>query len=326
MLKDILSNFGFRKTLIANSVLAAIISFSACTNTDDDIYVNGNDYWNEQNPSGDTYSIEGNYGSGLKTAWSRKLENTHTTKLSYTPGVWNAYYTTDIRENSSRGDIIFDIYGGNTTKYIVGVDQQRSGTSSDAYDREHTFPKSWWNSNTLDADYNNRTYMYTDIYHVLPCDHDLNTTRFNYAYGEPTNLTFESESGCKLGTAFYSGSGTITVFEPRDEVKGDLARVYFYMASRYERENLSQWGTSGSSMLTYTAYPFYKTWVIDMLLKWHREDPVSEREKSRNSAVQKIQGNRNPFVDYPELAEYIWGDKKADKFYYKDTEAGTEIK
>ena len=306
-------------------LFASLISFSftGCTNTEADDLIVGGDLDVDSKPSGDTSSLEGNYGSGLKTAWSYKLEKTHTTKLKYTPGVWNAYYNTDIREKSSKGDIIFDIYGGNTTSYIVGVDQQKSGNTSGKYDREHTFPKSWWNSSSVDSN-SSWTYMYTDIYHVLPCDHDLNSIRLNYPYGEPSKVSFTSESGCKLGTQYVSQVGTLTVFEPRDEVKGDLARIYFYFATRYEREALSTWGTSGKNILTYTAYPFYKQWTIDLLLKWHRQDPVSKREQDRNDAVSDEQGNRNPFVDYPELVEHIWGDKKNENFYFKKTVTGVE--
>ena len=118
--------------------------------------------------------------------------------------------------------------------------------------------------------------------------------------------------------------GSLIVFEPRVEVKGALARIYSYFATRYERENLTSWGSKGSSAFTYTSYPFLTDWTLDLLLKWHRNDPVDERELDRNDAVAKIQGNRNPFVDYPELAEYIWGTQKEQKFYYKDTALGQE--
>ena len=65
---------------------------------------------------------------------------------------------------------------------------------------------------------------------------------------------------------------------------------------------------------------------MEMLIKWHKNDPVSEKERKRNEANNAIQKNRNPFIDYPELVDHIWGDKKTVKFYYKDTAAGVEIK
>ncbi len=324
MLKKI---FGIKDKIsfacLNRSLFAVLFVFSifACTNTEeDDFWDIDKDSVDKEHSSGDTYSIEGNYGSSLKTAWSRVLESTHV-RQSYTPGVWNAYYTTDIRDDG----YVDDLYGGSTTKYIVGVDQQRSGTSSGKYDREHSFPKSWWNSSIRDSN-NSWTYMYTDLFHVYPCDHDLNSTRSNYPYGEPTTVSYTSKSGCKLGTRFEKGLGTITVFEPFDEIKGDIARTYFYMAMRYDREDFSLWGTSGGKMLTLSAYPFYRDWAIELLMKWHNQDPVSEREIKRNNEVAKIQKNRNPFIDYPELVDYIWGDKVSTPFYFKNTAAGAEIK
>ena len=98
------------------------------------------------------------------------------------------------------------------------------------------------------------------------------------------------------------------------------------MAMRYDREDFSLWGTSGGKMLTLSAYPFYRDWAIELLMKWHNQDPVSEREIKRNNEVAKIQKNRNPFIDYPELVDYIWGDKVSTPFYFKNTAAGAEIK
>ncbi len=92
------------------------------------------------------------------------------------------------------------------------------------------------------------------------------------------------------------------VFEPADEYKGDFARTYFYVVTAYQ--NLS-W--KYTYMVADGDYPSLQPWAIEMLLKWHRDDPVSEKELKRNEVVYSIQTNRNPFIDYPELAEYIWG-------------------
>ena len=171
--------------------------------------------------------------------------------------------------------------------------------------------------------------MYTDLYHVLPCDYEANEARWNYPYGEVKTENW-SNGYCKRGTMTVSGFNGV-VFEPNDEIKGDIARIYFYMATRYEHESMSIWGNAGSNALLYNKYPFYKTWLVNILLKWHENDPVSEREIKRNNAVEKLQGNRNPFVDYPELVEYIWGGTTADKdktdkkFFYINTAAGKEI-
>lgn len=109
----------------------------------------------------------------------------------------------------------------------------------------------------------------------------------------------------KLGTSTFAGySGK--VFEPVDEYKGDFARTYFYMAACYN-DRISSWN---SDMLAHNNYPVFSSWAVNLLLKWHRQDPVSEKERKRNDAVYAHQRNRNPFIDHPEMAEYIWGNKK----------------
>lgn len=263
----------------------------------------------------DADALEGNYGASLKTAWSKQLKTLHKYQ-TYTPGLWNAYYTTDVRPDG----FVDDIYGGPTTKYVHGRDQQVSGGSSGKYEREHSFPKSWWSSPSSD-----KSDMYTDLYHVLPCDRDGNAARSNHPFGEVASNENWNNGYCKRGTMTAAGFGSFTVFEPNDEIKGDLARVYFYFAMRYERETLNSWGSSGGKMLSLTPYPFFNSWALNLLMKWHEQDPVSIRERIRNDEVGAIQNNRNPFVDYPELVEYIWGDKKHDKFYFEDTALGKEI-
>lgn len=111
----------------------------------------------------------------------------------------------------------------------------------------------------------------------------------------------------KIGPANYPDySGN--VFEPADQYKGDFARTYFYMATAYEHyKNL--WDiTKPENMMENNTYPVFKTWAISLLLQWSRQDPVSQKERIRNEKVYSIQRNRNPFIDYPELAEYIWGN------------------
>lgn len=102
------------------------------------------------------------------------------------------------------------------------------------------------------------------------------------------------------------------VFEPNDEYKGDFARIYFYMATCYE-DKIAGWK---SDMLGGNKYPAYKNWVVSMLLKWAKEDPVSQKEIDRNNAVYECQKNRNPYVDYPGLEQYVWGDKQSVAFSY----------
>ena len=112
----------------------------------------------------------------------------------------------------------------------------------------------------------------------------------------------------KLGKSTYNGYSA-KVFEPDDEYKGDFARIYFYMVTCY-KSDVSNW--PGSDQLDYSdnGYKAFSDWSLQLLMEWHRADPVSPKEISRNNAVYDKQGNRNPYVDHPELAEYIWGTKQ----------------
>lgn len=172
------------------------------------------------------------------------------------------------------------------------------------YNREHMLPQSWWgNVNTK--------RMRTDLHHVIPTDAATNTQRSNNPYGEVSGTpTWSNAAGSKSGYGTYS----TTVFEPADEYKGDIARVYFYMLTCYSDEDFTvNW--KGQKVFTYTNGQAGLTAAAKALfLKWHRNDPVSEKEINRNNGVERKQHNRNPYVDMPELIEYIWG-KKSSKTY-----------
>ena len=176
--------------------------------------------------------------------------------------------------------------------------------------------------------------MYTDLHHLFPTDRAVNEMRGDNPYGEVgATVTKQSAGGfSKFGVSVDSlGYSTVSgdngnVFEPNDEYKGDLARVYFYMATRYESyknekgetRTPKKWDRGNKSMLNGTVYPFFKDWALKMLLRWAANDPVSEKELNRNEAIYGIQGNRNPFVDYPGLEQYIWGNKMDDAFSYNN--------
>lgn len=236
----------------------------------------------------------GQKGYALKTALSA-IVGPHTDR-GYS-AVWTAYYTTDKRPDGT----VWDIYS-NATRYRFGTDQ--AGTYSkegDKYNREHSFPKSWFNDGKP---------MYNDVHHLYPSDGYVNGRRGNYPFGEVGSASYTSNNGfCKLGsckTPGYSG----TVFEPNDEFKGDLARTYFYMATAYE-DKIAGWS---SPMLSNNKNSAYKDWALQMLLRWAANDPVSQKEIDRNNAIEKFQGNRNPFIDFPGLEQYIWGNKKEVAF------------
>jgi hypothetical protein len=132
------------------------------------------------------------------------------------------------------------------------------------------------------------------------------------------NATYHSNGDyCRLGsckTAGYSG----TVFEPGDDIKGDLARIYFYMATCYE----SQAPSWGHSVFTGSTYQPFAQWTYDMLIRWAKQDPIDDVEIARNNAVYETQQNRNPFVDYPGLEDYIWGDMTDVAFSYDNYAGG----
>jgi endonuclease I len=212
--------------------------------------------------------------------------------------VWTCFEMTDKRPNNSVWDIYSDIEGSAPPYiYHFGVDQcGSSGGASveDAcYDREHSWPKSWFGGEVYP--------MYSDLFILYPADSYVNGRRSNYPYGPVAHPLWTSKNGSKLGSCAWTGySGK--VFEPIDEFKGDLARTYFYISVRYYQDD-PDW--PGSAM---TIGSQLKTWALAMMLQWNSIDPVSQKETDRNNAVYHIQGNRNPFIDHPEYAGVIWSN------------------
>ena len=257
-------------------------------------------------PAGYYSSCEGKKGAALLSALCSKISS-HT-NVGY-DGLWNVYKTSDVRPNGK----VWDMYS--TKEWIVG--QAHCGNYKlvgDCINREHSMPKSWFSQ---------KSPMVSDAYHIYPTDGKVNGQRSNYPYGECANGTTLPSNGSvkalgRLGKSTFSGySGT--VFEPDDEYKGDFARTYFYMAACYN-DKIKGWS---SDMLAGNTYPAFKQWAIDLLLKWHREDPVSTKETTRNEAVYAFQHNRNPFIDHPELAEHIWGNSTDTGWRSDVTPAGT---
>ncbi len=221
--------------------------------------------------------------------------NEHT-KLKYND-LWDAYLRTDADADSN----IIDMY--NNCPFKFKRDQHSTGSSGNKendclkYNREHSFPKSWFHESK------EGTPMYTDLFHLYPVSGYVNTRRNNHPFGEVEKPEQTFTGGSKLGNCTFPGY-TGTAFEPIDEYKGDLARSYFYMATCYH----DRFATWESDMLAGNDTDDFSDWAKELLLKWHRQDPVSEKETRRNDSVFVLQGNRNPFIDYPELVEKIWGD------------------
>ena len=209
--------------------------------------------------------------------------------------LWGAFEDTDKKSNGKVWDIYSDVPGG-TPPYQFTFYSDQCGNYSqegDCYNREHSFPRSWFGGDEYP--------MYSDLFHVYPTDGYVNGKRGSYSYGEVGNPSWTSLNGSKRGDNTYPGYNG-TVFEPIDAYKGDLARTYFYMATRYLGED-NDW--PGSPMVN-GAQP--KEWALNMLREWHIDDPISQKEGERNNAIYEIQDNRNPFIDHPEFVDDIWFD------------------
>ncbi len=258
-------------------------------------------------PPGYYDAANGLTGATLKSTLSHIIRG-HT-KYSY-DYLWTAYYTTDDKPNGTVWDMYSDIADGTANGnpayvFYFGTNQcsNTPGYEGNCYNREHSFPKSWFGAVETDT-------MYTDMFHLYPVDSYVNTRRNNYPYGQVTNPTWTSQNGSKLGICSYPGY-TGVVFEPRDEFKGDLARTYFYMATRYE-SRIASWQNLdpyGDAILNGTSFPCFEPWFLNMLLAWNAADPVSQKEIDRNNEIYTTyQHNRNPFIDHPEYVNAIWSN------------------
>jgi endonuclease I len=168
------------------------------------------------------------------------------------------------------------------------------------YNREHAWPSSWWGGSNTDT-------MFTDVHHIFPCDKVVNAQRGNNPFGVVGSIEWTSLNGSLLGNNNYGEEFTGTVFEPIDAYKGDFARAWFYFVTRYQHR-LVDWADDYmvNLVLNGNDWPAFKPWVLEMLLEWHRNDPVSQKEIIRNDAIWLNQGNRNPYVDYPEFVEKVF--------------------
>ena len=243
-----------------------------------------------QAPSNYYNSAEGLTGNQLKIALHNIIKG-HTS-ITYSQ-IWNAFWSTDNKGNGKVWDMYSDRPGG-TPPYTYNLGQQQCGTyggEGDCYNREHSWPESWFNSDGTAR---------TDMHHIFATDGYVNNRRSNYPFGEVKSANWTSQNGSKLGTCKTPGY-TDRVFEPIDAYKGDFARAIMYMSVRYYGED-SNWGSSGM-----TNKSEIKPWAIAMLLRWNKLDPVSQKEIDRNNVIYNdFQHNRNPFVDHPEYADMIW--------------------
>lgn len=256
------------------------------------------------------YNTAAGTGAELKTQLYKIISGHKAVSYDY---LWTAFQKTDAKPNGRVWDMYSDNPNGALPYEYTFKSDQCGSTSGEGgcYNREHSFPKSWFGGEV--------SPMYTDLFQLYPVDGYVNTRRNNYPYGTVSSPTWTSKNGGKLGKCSYPGySGT--VFEPIDEYKGDLARTYFYMITRYENVVATWYAKSsdGDIVLQNNSYPVFESWFLKMLGEWSAADPVSKKETDRNEAVYAIQGNRNPFIDHPEYIYSIWGVGKTG------TDTGTE--
>lgn len=240
-------------------------------------------------PAGYYDPASGLYGDDLQQALHDIIDDHNSVSYDY---IWQAFCTTDDKPGNIVWDMYSDVPGGTPPyTYTLIVDQGGSASGEgEGYNREHSWPRSWFDDDAP---------MNTDLFHIVPSDIYVNNRRGNYPYGEVDYPTWTSLNGSRLGPCSYTGySGT--VFEPIDGYKGDFARNYFYMATRYYGEDA---GWTGSPM---TDGAVLKQWAENMLIEWHLNDPVSPKETERNDAVYAIQYNRNPFIDHPEYVLMVY--------------------
>ena len=263
------------------------------------------------NNSGEYYkNADGKKGAELKTALCKIIydrDEGGDLNTAY-KALWTHFQTTDKKDNGK----VWDMYS-NYREFTFVEDQDKgSGGNKEGeyYNREHSWPNSWFGAKVMP--------MYTDLHHMYPTDKMVNGKRANYPFGETNGESYKSANDfSKLGKCTYPGYDGI-VFEPNDLYKGDFARTYFYMVTCYE-EKLPDWYANyaeSQPTLDGNTYPGFSSWQLEMLMKWSKNDAVSDKETNRNNAVYDIQKNRNPFIDYPELERFIWGDLKDVAFSY----------
>lgn len=242
-----------------------------------------------QIPAGYYNNATGKKGAALKTALYQIIRP-HTVLEYYSSS------TSFLKTDWNPEGYIWDMYSNYKRTYWTGMN------------REHSLPKSWWSSSP------ETTVAYSDLHNLYPSDATANMAKSNFPLGVVTGTPSFTNGVVKVGTNSYPGY-TGEVFEPANEYKGDFARDYMYIVTCYE-EYANNWRSTGttSMLLNGSTYPVFRPYAINLLLEWCRNDPVSEKEIVRNNEVYKLQGNRNPYIDFPALSEYVWGKYVNEKW------------
>lgn len=282
-------------------------------------------------------SIDGTSGKALVDAIQLVAKLGYRTDDFRYDSIWLAFQHTDMHPDG----YIWEIYSDCDFVYEKDRTSNTSQTGEcKGYNREHAMCQSWFGTASLagkEMSSSKKNSPGSDIFHIYPTAYGMNSRRGNRPYGEVAVAAYTSLNGTKYGTpksisvsntiagAFVEASTSMStnVLEPIDEYKGDIARSYFGTMVKWAGEWAFNKAEEGRVIFdaTIDADTHYgpennyglTPYGVAMLIKWHRQDPVSQKEIDRNNAIQLTQGNRNPFIDYPYLAEYIWGERSGQK-------------
>lgn len=239
-----------------------------------------------QIPEGYYSSLKGKKGAELKTAIHDIIKKANVLEYGSGKGkTWWGFWSTDRNENG----YFIDRYSAEK-EWLKSTSQGAPGAGMNI---EHSFPKSWWGGAKSQA--------YKDLYNLMPCKKEINTTKNNY----PMGIVVSGDKG-NGWTKVGKGDDNNMYWEPADPWKGDFARGYMYMATAYQ--DYTWKGTQALQILQQGAYPTLQKWAYTLYIQWAKADKPDAIEIKRNNDVAKIQGNRNPYVDFPNLMEYVWGD------------------
>jgi len=244
-----------------------------------------------QIPAGYYDDASGLQGEELKAALHSIVKN-HT-KYPYTSSsidTWDILKEADEDPNNSSNVLL--IYTGRSQAKSENAGENPTYTG-DRWNREHIWSKSHGFPSESDT-------AYTDCHHLRASDESVNTDRNERDFDDGGSQHPEA-TGC-----YYDGDS----WEPRDEIKGDVARMMFYMVVRYDPGYYTGGGTYDLELVDYTGTNSGESLFgkESTLYAWHLADPVDDNERARNEVIYSYQGNRNPFIDHPEYANYIWGD------------------
>lgn len=238
-------------------------------------------------------TAENTLDADLKYELNQIIDN-HTifTYTSSSTDVWDILKETDRDPNNP--DNVIMLYSG------VSINAAQEYNSNNGWTREHVWAKSR-------GDFGTARGPGTDVHALRPLDSRTNSIRNNRGFDNCTNCEIVYDKWGNATGSFKDFNDWS--FEPRPEVKGDVARMLFYMAVRYEGyDGYVDLELSETILPNTDKSPLHG--ILSTLLEWHRNDPVDAWEENRNDIIYyNYQNNRNPFIDHPELAEYIWGDK-----------------